>query len=69
MLVNTLGLKRKEGYVCVHEFFKYEECNPLVVVVRDECPYYSLKLLVKDIVFFPLGISLSSKVRKVKWTM
>jgi hypothetical protein len=43
----------------VHESLKYGECNPLVVVVRDECPYYSLKLLAKDIVFFPLRISLS----------
>ncbi len=40
-----------------------------MVVVRDECPYYSLKLLVKDSISFPLGISLSLEVRKVKWTM
>ncbi len=53
----------------MHEFLKYGECNPLVVVVKDDCPYYSLKVLVKDFVSFPLRISLSSEVRKDKWTM
>jgi len=53
----------------VLEFLKYGECNPLMVVVRDEWPYYSLKLLIKDSISFPLGISLSLEVRKVKWTM
>jgi hypothetical protein len=69
MLANTLGLEKERRLcMCLH-FLKYGECNPLIVVVRDECPYCSLKFLLKDYVSFPLLISLSSEVRKVKWTM
>ncbi len=51
------------------KFLKYGECNLLVVVVRDECPYYSLNLLVEDFVSFMLRISAFLEVKKVRWTM
>jgi len=53
----------------VPKFLKYGECNLLVVVVRDECPYYSLNLLVEDFVSFMLRISSFLEVKKVRWTM
>ncbi len=44
---------------------EFGKCNLSVVVVRDESPYYCLRFLVEDCVFFPLRHSLFSEVSKV----